>query len=212
MQVRSATPGALGFDVNQPLTEVQCADFVKAGYQFCIRYIPRTVALVRGNLTQPEVDVILGSGLCLIVVQHTPLPGWMPSASLGKEYGDYAALYAELIGLPKGINIFLDLEEVSVHAIAQDVIDYAQAWYNSVNAAGYLPGLYVGWCIFLSPTQLYKNLSYKTYWKAYNGGDVATRGYQIIQHPKNTLNGIPFDPNTAQADNMGDSALWLSPS
>jgi len=211
MIVKQAT-ASQGFDVNQPLTPGQAAEFKSAGMEFCIRYIPRTIALIKGNLTIPERDIILNAGLSLMVVQHVAMPGWFPTAELGTQYGSYAATYAEVIGLPKGMNIWVDLETPSIGATEENIIAYANAWYDSVLSAGYIPGIYCGFGIPLSPKQLHDDLKYSHYWRAYNGPDVATRGYCIVQHTAKSLNGIDYDPNTVAPDLLGDLPMWLSPS
>lgn len=208
MIVKPAIPG-LGFDVNQPLWAAQAAAFKAAGHSFCVRYLPRTPALVKGNLTAAEVTAILGAGLALMAVQHVPQPGWEPSAALGTSYGGYAAEYATEIGLSNGMNLWLDLEEVSKDATAQDVSDYCHAWAAAVEVDGYVPGIYVGWNIGLTDQQLYL-LPFKHYWRAYNcDQSIPMRGYQIVQKPQQTLDGITFDPNHLQADLQGGLPLWL---
>jgi hypothetical protein len=206
--VKSATPG-MGFDVNQQLSAGQATAFREAGYLFCVRYLPRTPLLIPGNLTAAEIEIILGAGLALMAVQHVPNPGWDPTADLGEQYGNYAVQYAQEIGLPNGINIFLDLEEVAAGATPQDVIDYCHAWAASVEVAGYVPGVYVGWNIKLSDQQLYANLPFKNYWRAYNcDQSIPTRGYQILQKIQQVLDGVTFDPDVLQTDNMGDVPVW----
>lgn len=208
--IKQAEPGMSGFDVNQPLNLAQARYFHASGYGFCIRYLPRTSALVKGNLTLAEVGDILGAGLALGVVQHVPLPGWEPTVELGTQYGQYAGQYASEIGLPAGMNIWLDLEEVSSAATSTDVIGYCNAWWASVSNAGYVPGLYVGWNCGLSPIELYAKLKFSHYWKAYNADmPVATRGYQMIQKTQKTLNGISYDPNEIQSDNLGGLPILL---
>jgi Domain of unknown function (DUF1906) len=209
--VKQATPG-MAFDIDQEVTASLADAFLKAGYSACLRYLPRTPALIPGNLTSGEKDTILNAGLSLSAVQHCPIPGWNPTAALGTEYGTYAAKYAAEIGLPPGMNLFLDLETPSASATAQDCIDYANAWYDSVLAAGYIPGVYLGFGLPLSSKQLHDDLKFSHYWRAYNGPDVATRGYEIVQHTAKTLNGISYDPNTVSADALGGLPMWLSPS
>jgi Domain of unknown function (DUF1906) len=210
--VQKAIAGAVGFDVNQPLTAVSAKAFKDAGYTFCVRYVPRNASLVAGNLTTAEAAIILNAGLSLMAVQHVALPGWNPSAGLGTSYGAYAAQYlSKIVGLPPGFNLWCDLEEVATTTTTDDVIAYCKAWYAAVYAAGYVPGLYVGYGVKLTTDQLYSELPFKHYWNAYNGDGVATRGCQILQKTQQALGGIRFDPNVAQNDHMGDSAFWLSP-
>ena len=210
--VQQAPAGLAGFDVNQPLTASNALDFKNAGYAFCIRYIPRTAALLKNNLTNTEAVDILHAGLALMPVQHVSPENWIPNTNLGTAYGNFAARYAaQVVGLPKGVNIWCDLEGVAPGVSPNDVIAYCQAWYYAVHTAGYTPGLYVGFGTLLSPEQLYNDISFQHYWRAYNGPAVATRGYQLIQKTQKTLNNITFDPNSTHNDDMGDSALWLSP-
>jgi hypothetical protein len=220
--VQQAGTGLRGFDIDQVLTVAQAEAFKNAGYDFCIRYVPRTAALAastKTNLTHTEGLAILNAGLALMVVQHTREEGWSPDSALGTADGSYAVTYAsQVAGLPQGVNIWCDLEVVAAHTDAADVIGYCQAWYNAVNAGGYLPGLYVGYGIVLTAEQLYSALSFKHYWSAYNAEiGIAHRGYQLIQHDALKLSTVTpdtphntFDPNTIQTDQLGGTPIWLS--
>ena len=208
--VQQAAAGLSGFDANQVLTANDAQALKNAGYDFCIRYIPRTANLQNGNLTNREAADILNAGLALMAVQHVAMPGWAPNTSLGTAYGSYAATYAQQVGLPAGINIWCDLEGVATGTPAADVIAYCQAWYVEVRTAGYVPGIYVGYDTMLTPQQLYNDLSFQHYWRAYNGPQVATRGFQLMQHTEKTVSGITIDPNTTQSDNMDAAVVWLS--
>lgn len=199
-----------GFDINQPLTAVSAKLFKENGEVFVIRYLPRTPELVIGNLTVSEVATILASGLKLMAVQHVALPGWLPTAALGMEYGAFAARYATSIGILPGTTVWLDLESVSHAATSQLVIDYCKAWFVQVNAAGFAPGIYVGWETGLTSVSLHDDLPFESYWNAYNGPGVATRGCQIVQHPQQTLHSIVYDPNILQADHFGGLPYWMS--
>ena len=209
--VQPAAPGLSGFDINSPVSVAQAQGFKNAGYAFCIRYIPRTANLIPGNLTNAEALGIVNAGLALMAVQHVSLPGWAPNTNLGTVYGNYAAIYAnQQVGLPQGMNIWCDLEGVATGTDPADVIAYCQAWYYAVHTAGYVPGVYVGYDTMLTPAQLYNDLSFQHYWRAYNGPLVATRGFQLIQKTEKEVNGITIDPDITQNDNEGGAALWLS--
>jgi hypothetical protein len=210
MTVKQATAGA-GFDCNTPLNGAQAATFKAQGMEFVVRYVPRTPALIPGNLTAAEIEIILSAGMALMAVQHVSPDNWMPTAAIGLQYGQYAGAYAKAIGLAAGVNIFLDLEMVSTTATAAATIAYCHAWFNEVQAAGYVPGLYVGWQTGLSSQQLH-DLPFLHYWRGYNADiAVAERGYQILQHPQLTMSGVEYDPNTIQADALGGLPVWLSP-
>jgi len=160
--VQKAPAGLSGFDINSIVSSAVAQSLKDAGYAFCIRYIPRTANLVAGNLSNTEALHILNAGLALMAVQHVALPDWAPTAALGTAYGSYAASYCkDTVGLPPGINIWLDLEGVAPGTPAQNVIDYCQAWYNDVNSAGYIPGIYVGYDTILDSQQLYSIVNYQ---------------------------------------------------
>jgi hypothetical protein len=210
MVVRQATPGMQGGDINAVLNAQQCKQLIEGGLSFVIRYLPRTSVLAAGNLTLAETDTILTSGLALSAVQHAAIPGWQPSAGLGQIYGKNAGIFAAEAGLLPNMNIWLDLEEVAEDSTAADVIAYCNGWYAAVAEAGYLPGLYVGWGVKLSSAQLYSALSFRSYWESYNADiPVATRGYQLIQHPQQTLGDLVYDPDTVQKDELGDLPLFV---
>jgi hypothetical protein len=210
MVVKPAIAGATGADVDQPLTAKDCQAFVQNGDSFVIRYIPRTAALAAGNLTAAEIQTILTSGLALSVVQHCHEPDWIPTIGLGLQYGQYAAQYAKEIGLPNNTLIWLDLEGVSSGATERDVIVYCKDWFSAVTEGGFIGGVYIGWATGLSDDELYHNLPFVHYWKAYNcDQSIPVRGWQLIQHPQQSLNGIVFDPNTVQADEFGDLPMFI---
>lgn len=210
--VQQGAPGISGFDINSVVSAAQAVNFKNAGYDFCIRYVPRTAALAAGNLTNAEALNILNAGLALMAVQHVANDGWNPTADLGTAYGSYAATYAsDVVGLPPGMNIWLDLEGVAQDTDPADVIAYCQAWYQEVNNAGYVPGIYVGWQAILSPAQLYNDLSFQHYWRAYNYDDgVAVRGFQLLQKTQVEVGGVWIDPDITQNDELGGAVLWLA--
>lgn len=208
MVVKAAYSGNY-FDVDQPLNAAQAVAFVKAGMLGVIRYIPLTSSQIGGDLSLGETGIILNSGLSLSAVQHVDSPPWSPTAALGNKHGLYAGQYASEIGLPPGMHLWCDLEEVAAGTTAEAVIDYVTSWAAAVTAAGYLPGLYVGWNVALSDQQLY-DLPVKSYWSSYNcDQSIPTRGWQIRQHTQKILNGIIYDPNTIQKDNLSDLPMFL---
>lgn len=209
-RIEHATPSLRGFDCNTKLTSEKARQFYQTGYRFCIRYVSRLENESYSDLTTQEVEDIIESGLALMPVQHVQRSGWMPSAALGQEYGLHAANHANAVGFISGVNVWLDLEGVSSNASAQEVVAYCQSWYREVKNAGYEPGLYVGARDILTGEQLYNDLSYSHYWKSLSRvPDVAHRGYQLVQHPTVTVNGIEIDEDTTQDDNLGGSAIWM---
>ena len=91
------------------------------------------------------------------------------------------------------------------------MIAYCKAWFDAVSGTGYVTGLYIGYHNILTPGQLFNDLPYQHYWKAYNRDDgVATRGYQLIQTPVKPEDKLDMDHDTTQNDNLGGTVLWLS--
>jgi hypothetical protein len=133
-----------------------------------------------------------------------------PNQSLGRQDGQNATANAQSVGFPAGVNLWCDLEGVDPAAQAQDVIAYCEAWYQAVNAAGYVPGLYVGAGALLTGQQLY-DLSFQHYWQSASiVPDIPTRGYQLLQlWPPISINGVWIDLDVAQNDNLGGQAQWL---
>ncbi|HEU4717704.1 MAG TPA: DUF1906 domain-containing protein [Bacteroidia bacterium] len=211
-KVVPAAPGLKGFDTVATISASLAAQFVKSGYSFCARYLSLGQGQNAGDLTAAEATDILNGGLALIAVQRVRKEGWVPSASLGSSTGTNAANNGKSVGLPAGMNVFLDLEGVASGTSAQAVIDYCQAWYAAVSAAGYVPGIYVGAGSVLNSSQLYSNLSFQHYWKSQSKvPDVAVRGYQLVQaYPSVQVNGIYIDEDTTQNDNKGGTVLWLA--
>ncbi len=213
--VQPAGSGLSGFDSNTIISAAVAQEFKNGGYDFCIRYLARNAGQGSGDLSNTEAINILNAGLALMAVQHVQAnypPGWTPTGSLGTTYGTNAASNAKSVGLPAGMNIWCDLEGVVPTTSATDVIAYCQAWYTAVAAAGYVPGIYVGADCVLSGSQLYSNLSFQHYWKSMsNVPAIPNRGYQMVQHAPQTVNGIGIDPDTTQTDDKGDTVLWLQP-
>jgi len=213
--IQPAPAGARGFDANTPISRDAAAQFHAKGYQFCLRYVGR-VQMAPHDLTTAEANDILDAGLALMPVQHVLNPGWHPTGDLGAQYGANAARFAQEIGFPPGVNVWCDLECVADAATSSDVIAYCNAWYAGVAAAGYVPGLYVGYQPGLTGQQLYASLKFQHYWGAYNVDGVSEprpRGWQIKQSVgSGTIAGIgteSYDADVTQTDGKGGTALWL---
>jgi hypothetical protein len=208
--IESAPDGAKGCDCNFVVTPKMAQAFIDKGYSFIIRYIPRADGSNSGgDLSNAEANIILNAGLGLMAVQHVSKDNWHPTAELGTAYGTHAANYAKQVGLPVGINIWVDLEMVDTSANKADVIAYCKAWYDAVHAAGYIPGIYLGYQIVIDGHDAY-NLPYIHYWAAYNTDTIpAIRGYQLVQGTQVKVGGIEVDPNTVKTDHKGGTPFML---
>jgi len=207
--VQGAIPSVPGFDSDTVITSPLAQRFYANGYKFCLRYLALDQESPEDLSTEEATD-ILNSGLALMPVQHVREPGWFPSQSLGSEDGQNAAVNAQNVGFPVGVNIWCDLEGVNSTADVAAVLDYCRAWYDAVDVAGYTPGLYVGYDTLLTGRQLY-DLPFQHYWRSQSSVPyIPTRGYQLLHlFPSITANGIAIDLDVAQNDNEGGQAKWL---
>lgn len=219
MIVGPISSGAQGFDCNNPLTKEVARRFRDDGMRFALRYVPR-VRASKNDLSAREVLDVLSMGLGLMPVQHVDREGWHPTEALGIAYGTVAAREAARVGIPKGVTVWLDLEGVALGASVAEVVGYCNAWYDAVFAAGYEPGIYVGWRCVLSAWQLYQLLKFKLYWGSYNINlDVTpvVRGWCMRQgsYPAGDkrIPRIPFayDTDVIHADALGGTPTLLLP-
>lgn len=213
--VQAAPGNVKGFDANTVIDAAQAQAFRDAGFQFALRYVGR-VDMHPQDLTTAEAETLLSAGLALMPVQHVLAGEWMPTGPLGTEYGTNAATFSQQIGFPPGVNVWLDLESVSTQAATADVVAYCTNWHAAVSAAGYVPGVYIGWQPGLTGEQLY-DLPFRHYWAAYNVDGVSTprpRGYQLVQSsgsgPIGTLGTDVYDVDETRVDDEGGSVLWLA--
>ena len=212
--VKSAPPGALGFDTDTVLSASTAAAFVADGAVFAVRYLSRTTPEAAGDLSAAEAKDILAAGLALMAVQHVSQSGWTPNQSLGTQYGNAAAANAQQVGLPTGVVLWLDLEGVASGTDANAITDYCNAWFASVSAAGYLPGTYIGANCGLTGDQIYYGLLCEYYWQSGSRVPaVPVRGYCMVQTISQSyvFDGVAYDQNTIQADSPGDTPIWLAP-
>ncbi len=212
--IQSAPNGSVGFDTDTALTADTAAAFVAQGFQFAVRYLSRHPTESAGDLTTSEAQTILDSGLALMAVQHVAGEGWTPTQPLGQQNGQYAVQNAQAVGLPTGMQIWLDLEGVNATDTAANVEQYCNAWFAAVSSAGYVPGLYVGANCGLTGQELYQNLTVQYYWQS--GSTVPaipTRGYCMLQTISSTfvVDGVAYDRDLVQTDDLGSTPLWLTP-
>jgi hypothetical protein len=219
--VASAPDGAIGFDVNHPITAKQAKSARQAGFQFCVRYVPRLELALEPlgapDITFQEANAILDSGLAIVLVQHVSSPGWLATGAKGLRFGKNAAIYAVNCGFPqlrgsqKKVNIFLDLEEVSSSSTPAQIVDYCKEWFDAVDDAGYAPGVYVGSNNGLNAELLFSKTAFRHYWHAASQADPpkprpGDRGYQLDQPLKLSsdqlakLNGVKLlNPSAGNA-------------
>jgi hypothetical protein len=195
--VRSAAPGLKGVDLVSTVTLAGARRLQEAGVGFVVRYL--------GLLTKAEMNGILGAGLGISFVTLSRSPGWEASATIGKEDGDLAAIRAHNLEVPAGATIWCDFEGADPKS---DRMGYVNAWAREVAAAGFQPGLYVGYSDApLSSEELY-HLAVVRYWHSCSiVPPVAERGYCLVQsNPANVwLCGMQVDLDVTRNDEKGDA-------
>lgn len=200
-----------GFDCNCKLSYDLAKKFKQDGYQFAIRYVGR-LQQADFDLDAQEVKDILRAGLQMGIVQHCLNPGWTPTLELGRQYGTNAGKFAKECGYKGGCINYLDLEGIKSGTPKQQIIDFCNAWYDEVLKAGYVPGIYIGFDMFLSGEDLYKSLKFQHYWKSFSQvPDVAKRSYEMWQERQITANGILIDPDEVIEDKLGNTPVFMIP-
>lgn len=202
MQIISApTPNLiLGFDYYGIVSSAMARAAVQAGYVFAVRYVD--------NLSAGEISTILGAGLALMLVKQAPsATHYTPTQ--GTTDGNSTAQLAQGLGIPAGMCIFVDAENIQTSQANAE--GYLKNWYAAVVAAGFVPGIYVGTTMF-SATELYSDFGFQHYWQAgtANVPFVNKRGYQLYQQGQATIAGATVDVDLAQADLLGGKLLWLT--
>jgi hypothetical protein len=200
-----------GIDCNSPLDSGKLASLYKDGYRVACRYVKR-VTSHDYDLTVGELLTILKAGFGLNIAQHVDA-NWVPSGAVGSQYGNTAVTECRRLGIPAGVTVSCDLEDVRPNIPGQLVIDYLKSWYNTVKAGGYLPMLYVGFNSGLSGSDLYWKTPFTRYWAAYN---LNADKYPIIrgvcgkQSPEHNQYGLRFDPDTYHTDTKAGRATCLA--
>ncbi len=209
-QVQAAPPGASGAYVHAKLNVTTAQAFAATGFAFVIRDLTWKTLDPIGDLNTSEATAILQAGLALMPVQQVPSKGWTPSAELGARDGKRAAAHARWVGFPAGVTIWIHLHEVGAGTALDDVVAYCNAWHDAVAQVGYTPGLYQPANPTLGDADFYSKLQFQRYWRSGGLPNVSSRGSCLIQAIGNAvLDGISYDWNFVEADNMGDTPCWL---
>lgn len=206
--IEKARMPALGCDTDTKLTLSSAQKLRSLGLTFVYRYLSLGDE-AEADLTENELEAILLAGLRVGAVQHVRLPGWAASGSVGTTDGVHAGANAQLVGLPKGVTLFLDLE--GTVSSAPEVTAYVNAWASEVRARGYEAGLYVGAGQPLTGDELYHALSVDRYWRSFSQvPEVTRRGYTLLQlYPTVTLaSGLSVDVDALQEDYLGGTPTW----
>jgi len=206
--IEGAPAHVKGFDINQPLTAAKAGAFHERGYRFCLRYVGRE-EMKKNDLSTAEAKLLLNAGLAIMPVQHVESEkAWVPNGDKGARYGANAGKFVKELGFPDGVNVWLDLECVKLGVPKADVIAYCNNWFDEVAAAGFRPGVYVGFRPILSGEELRTRLKFAHYWGAYNVDvSIPGRGWQMKQKDVKQVH----QDDQVRVDEKGDRVHWLQP-
>jgi len=202
MRLVSGAPSELCADTDEVLDAGKCAALMAVGIKGVFRYLE--------DLTASEVSTITSSGLKLYFVNHSRLPGWLPSSAAGTADGLRDVGNLQKLGIPKGVHMAFDLEGVGGGS-ASLCAAHVNAWAAEIQAAGYLAALYVGEGALLTSAQLYA-LLVTLYWAsaslildAAGNAAVPACDWSVIQgRPVDVVvGGVGIDYDTIYQDNKG---------
>ena len=213
-ETATAAIGEKGFDTDMVLEETSLDAFYAQGFRYAIRYLPNINSSPTGNLSKEEANTIRSAGLALMPVQHAQSTGWQPTQQLGQENGALAAQQAIDCGLPTGICVWMDLQNVDEAASADDIIAYCNAWFTQVSNGGFLPGIYIGASCGLTQDQLDNELPFAYYWRSgSNVPDLPNHGYCMVQTIDShyVIDGVSYDLDTIVDDRNSKPPVWATP-
>jgi len=199
----SNAPRALALDTVQIMDAELAAAVYAVGVRTVFRYLDRvkdvTKGRLRANLTPCELDVLLDAGLRVSPVQYystryeSQAKGKRLSADYGEEMGQVASANALSLGVPQGVTLWRDLEDVP-DATPEQVVADCKAWGKSVVSHGFEAGLYVGAGLgsqetgYVRGEQLYGLPYYRSYWRAASVvPELPTRGWCVTQGSEQTM-------------------------
>lgn len=205
-RVQPAAPSN-AVDTAAKLNPAAVASVKAADFACIIRYVPHQGSTGALDIDAKELNAILDGGLALMLVQHVRPVGWNPALVSGKEDGLKAVEFAERAGYAKGAHLFVDLEGIAGTAAATK--EFAEEWAKTVRDGGFEAGAYVGFNVPLTAQQLFFLHGINSYWSDLGPRHVDRRGFAMKQHATIIINGIPYDPDTVEPDQFGDTPRWM---
>lgn len=197
---RYATPGR-GFDASEKVTRTQSSQLWALGYRWCCRYVPLPGVKSDRDIDAAELDLLVGQGFDVSLVQHTRFPGWLPSMHSGFVDASTAIQFSLKVGFPLSAHIFLDLEGISGGAL--DASRFAEDWAQAVVDAGYRAGVYCGYGSPLDADDLWLLHNVDCYWSDAGHRIVKNRGVAISQGIEHVVAGLEIDEDTLAPDLLG---------
>jgi hypothetical protein len=202
-------PGCRIVDTDNKMTAALVRQVLEQGFAGIVRYVPLPGVGAAADIDAAELELILNAGLGIYLVQHSRFEGWDPTKASGQTDATTAIQFAKMAGyLPKA-HIFLDLEGILVGAPAAGPTTFANDWADTIVAAGFQAGCYVGFDVPLSPQQLFDLHKVNSYWSDPGLRQVATRGFAVKQEAAIHIGGTSFDPDVVAPDELGDTPSWM---
>lgn len=190
-QAVPAAVGARGLDTIAAIGPAQASRLKSAGYDFAVRYL--------GSVTDIEVKTLNEAGIAVMGVTY------------GGAFDGAAAVVnaREKAKLPPNTTLWLDLEGQEGHRTAADITHAVNSWADTVAAAGYNPGLYVGAGCVLDAAALAK-LKPSRYWRSCSYVPKPSEGWCMLQlsPPNRVVCGVQIDIDVIEADYRGRVPNW----
>ncbi|MBV7534710.1 DUF1906 domain-containing protein [Duganella sp. sic0402] len=136
-ELQAVQTGAIGACVAARLDAAQARALAALGLQFILRDL--TLGAPGGDFSFDEANAILGTGLAIMAMQHTPATGCLLTAEQGRRDGKRAAALTRLAGLAPGVSIWLRPADLADSALPA----YGNAWREAVIQSGYAAGLHL---------------------------------------------------------------------
>jgi Domain of unknown function (DUF1906) len=200
---RPASPGT-GFDCSVKPTPAQARALKAMDHTLVGRYVPLPANNAANDIDAAELIMLTDLGFEVLLVQHVRTPPWDPRAHSGTIDAAVACEHALDAGYPLGAHLYLDLEGLVATADVAGAKLFVESWATRVLADGFKAGLYVGYDLPLSPTDLWLLHGINTYWTDAAHHHVANRGCAIVQGRELTVRGVRIDEDTIAPDMLGE--------
>ena len=174
-----------GVDCITKFTASSAASLKAAGASFAVRYL--------GSLSPEELHAILDAGLLCSVVTYA-----------NHFAADDAVAVLRALGVPAGVTVWLDVEGVLTDPKAR-----VNTWADTISAAGFTPGLYVGANCGMTAEELYQ-LRVTRYWRSMSLVPTPQCGFVMSQlYPTTTVAGVGVDIDVPQQDWQGRTTMMI---
>jgi len=194
MRAIKAVPSAInltwGVDTLLTLTRESAISLVTKGCVFRAGYID--------HVTAEELADQMSVGMAFSPVTYA-----------GEFDGAHCVARLQALGIPEGVTVWVDVEGQGLEVA--ETIARVNAWANSVQAAGFEAGMYVGAGCPLTPNQL-TNLAVTRYWHSCSRALEPARGYCMRQlRPDDVLvAGVKVDVDVVDPDYCGDVPVFAA--